>query len=252
MSSASASSASPVILMDPFCLKQFAPAPAAGGQHISIPCAADDFARRTNEWFAANPQALQGGYAPFCKHLFIPASTFAFSAKVPCAYAPITDANRAKLESTYSARTEKELPVLTRFFSRGAVDAPDATFIDVILYSRAQIAKENAAMASKPTTSSAAAPAADSTSKSPSADPAPKLLSDSLSTAGLAAQDPSSTWEWGIVSLKPQSVAHETPMNPITIMRNALGVEEGGSGIPLDREAYLKSVAFWQAHAIVQ
>lgn len=99
-------------------------------------------------------------------------------------------------------------------------------------------------MASKPSTA-AAAPAAG-------AEAAPKLLSDSLSTAGAAAQDASSAWEWGIVSIKPQSVSHETPMNPITIMRNALGVEEGGSGIPLDREAYLKSVAFWQAHAIVQ
>ncbi len=41
----------------------------------------------------------------------------------------------------------------------------------------------------------------------------------------------------------------ETPMAPITMMRNALGVEEGGSGVPLDREAYLRSVAFWSTHA---
>lgn len=38
----------------------------------------------------------------------------------------------------------------------------------------------------------------------------------------------SPVWEWGIVSIKPQNVDHETPMNPITIMRNALGVAEGG------------------------
>ena len=35
----------------------------------------------------------------------------------------------------------------------------------------------------------------------------------------------------------------------ITMMRNALGVEEGGSGVPLDREAYARSVAFWERHA---
>ena len=38
-------------------------------------------------------------------------------------------------------------------------------------------------------------------------------------------------------------------MTPITMLRNALGVEEGGSGVPLDREAYLRSVAFWEGNA---
>lgn len=28
-------------------------------------------------------------------------------------------------------------------------------------------------------------------------------------------------------------------------MRNALGKEEGGSGIPLKREEYMKSVKYW-------
>jgi hypothetical protein len=36
---------------------------------------------------------------------------------------------------------------------------------------------------------------------------------------------------------------------PITMMRNALGVDEGGSGVRIDREAYAKSVAFWERHA---
>jgi hypothetical protein len=38
-------------------------------------------------------------------------------------------------------------------------------------------------------------------------------------------------------------------MAPITMMRNALGVAEGGSGVPLDAEAYRKSVEYWQGHA---
>jgi hypothetical protein len=38
----------------------------------------------------------------------------------------------------------------------------------------------------------------------------------------------------------------ETPMQPITMMRNALGKEEGGSGVPLDREKYMKSVNYWR------
>jgi hypothetical protein len=41
----------------------------------------------------------------------------------------------------------------------------------------------------------------------------------------------------------------ETPMAPITMLRNALGVEEGGSGVPIDREAYRRSAAFWRTHA---
>ena len=31
-------------------------------------------------------------------------------------------------------------------------------------------------------------------------------------------------------------------MDPITMMRNALGKEEGGSGVKLNREEYMKSV----------
>ena len=46
-----------------------------------------------------------------------------------------------------------------------------------------------------------------------------------------------------------QDVDYELPMQPITMMRNALGAEEGGSGVALSREAYSASVAFWAAHA---
>lgn len=40
-----------------------------------------------------------------------------------------------------------------------------------------------------------------------------------------------------------QMEPYETPMQPITMMRNALGREEGGSGVPVDRDAYAKWVA---------
>lgn len=40
-------------------------------------------------------------------------------------------------------------------------------------------------------------------------------------------------YDFGIISVKPQDVPHETPMDPITMMRNALGKEEGGSGVKL-------------------
>lgn len=55
--------------------------------------------------------------------------------------------------------------------------------------------------------------------------------------------------DFGIVGCMYTAEPEEIPMAPITMMRNALGVEEGGSGVPLDRKAYLRSVAYWDAHA---
>ena len=40
-------------------------------------------------------------------------------------------------------------------------------------------------------------------------------------------------------------------MDPITAMRNALGRDQGGSGVPLDPEAYRQSVEFWSNNATI-
>jgi len=53
------------------------------------------------------------------------------------------------------------------------------------------------------------------------------------------------------VSIKAQNVDSELPMQPITVMRNALGKDQGGSGVPLDREAYMKSYEYWNKHATI-
>ena len=63
---------------------------------------------------------------------------------------------------------------------------------------------------------------------------------------------PETSSPWGIISVKGQLCDYELPMQPITMMRNALGVEEGGSGIPLDRKKYKESVAFWTAHVAIK
>ena len=55
--------------------------------------------------------------------------------------------------------------------------------------------------------------------------------------------------EWGVVGCLYTMQPEEIPMAPVTMMRNALGVDEGGSGVPLDREAYRRSVEFWDANA---
>jgi len=58
--------------------------------------------------------------------------------------------------------------------------------------------------------------------------------------------------EWGAVAILGQSHSNEEPMKPETMLRNALGVEEGGSGVPLDKEQYLKSVNFWTSNLTVK
>jgi hypothetical protein len=55
--------------------------------------------------------------------------------------------------------------------------------------------------------------------------------------------------DWGIVGCIYTAEPEEVPMAPITMLRNALGVEEGGSGVALDRQAYRRSVAFWERNA---
>ena len=88
----------------------------------------------------------------------------------------ITAENERLLRSGYEARTPEELPVLQRWFDAGDVETPTAEWLDIILYSGEQIVKENAAMGKERT----------------------------------------QTEPWGIVSIKPQNVSTELPMQPIT------------------------------------
>jgi len=55
--------------------------------------------------------------------------------------------------------------------------------------------------------------------------------------------------EWGVVGCLYTETPAEIPMAPITMMRNALGTSEGGSGVALDPVAYRDSVAYWDNHA---
>ena len=106
--------------------------------------------------------------------------------------------------------------MLVEWIDSSELPPPTATFLDVILYSRQQLDLERAATNGQGQTAA------------PLIDPA--------------------RGDWGIISVKGQLCDYELPMQPITAMRNALGKEEGGSGVPLDREEYLKSVAFWSMH----
>jgi len=191
------------LVIDPFCYKQFDPSSGS----IQIPYDMQAFEQEINKIYSA--EKLSDGYAPFCKHLFV----LNFTNAQVCTL-DITPQNKHLLETSYEARTEQELPVLSRWFPKEALgDVPVAKYLDVILYSFDQVQKENESM---------------------------------------GRQDPNSNYDWGVVSIKPQDVDFELPMQPITVMRNALGKEEGGSGIPLNREAYLRSVEYWKDKAIIR
>ena len=176
------------------------------GTRISFDKAA--FVRKIQEAHSSGRSPLVDGYAPFCKHVFVPNFVGAKVGNVE-----ITKANAHILKSGYSARSDAELAVLTRWFQASDVEAPEATHLDVILYSREQLELERAAVPSK------------------------------------GARPPLPNAPWGIISVKAQNEDYETPMQPITMMRNALGREEGGSGVPLEREKYNASVEYWRNHA---
>eukprot|EP00197_Chlamydomonas_leiostraca_P007911 CAMPEP_0202862186 /NCGR_PEP_ID=MMETSP1391-20130828/3319_1 /ASSEMBLY_ACC=CAM_ASM_000867 /TAXON_ID=1034604 /ORGANISM="Chlamydomonas leiostraca, Strain SAG 11-49" /LENGTH=215 /DNA_ID=CAMNT_0049541683 /DNA_START=122 /DNA_END=769 /DNA_ORIENTATION=- len=194
--------------LDAFAIRQWDD-PNYGGTRISYDKA--EFVAKVHEMFKASGAKLVDGYAPFCKHVFVPNFV---GAKVGALR--VSDDNRHLLRSGYTKRRPEELAVLSRWFRACDVTVPDAAYLDLILYSREQLVKEYAAM------------------------PTAKGSPDDLPNV-----------PWGIISVKAQYVDYETPMQPITMLRNALGREEGGSGVPLDRDAYSKSVEYWENHATI-
>ena len=176
-----------------------------------------DFVRKIHDYHTSSSSGehkLVDGYAPFCKHVFVPNFV---NAKV--ATVEITKENEHLLKSGYSARSENELAVLTRWFhvndifGDNAEDIKTSKMLDIILYSRDQLVKER-----------------EATGKADPNRPLPDA-------------------PWGIISIKAQDEPLELPMQPITMMRNALGKSEGGSGVPLEKSKYDASVAYWRNHA---
>lgn len=203
------------LVVDPFCFRQFRENDTSKGYTGTVfDVSIEDFERIVNERF--NEGDLKDGYARFCKHLFVENDFTDAVLNV----LPITAQNEGLLRTAYEARNERELPVLVRFFPKELLDLaalPKAKYLDLILYSREQIRKENSAQ-------------------------------------GIAVEDEEGSQTaapWGIVSIKAQDSDAELPMNPITNMRNALGKEHGGSGVPLDRAAYMEAVNYWKDRAII-
>lgn len=119
--------------LDAFCLRQWEDAGYSGTRLSGGRAAQELLVSRCAEATAAGAP-LVDGYAPFCKHLFLPNFCGATVGALR-----VTGANRALLRSGYSARTPAELPVLQRWFSLADVGPlPVAKHLDVILYSREQ------------------------------------------------------------------------------------------------------------------
>lgn len=157
---------------------------------------------------------IMDGYAPFCKLIAIPNFTNARVGSMP-----IDMANYQYLRSGYSSRTEKELPVMSRWFEL-PLPAPVADYLIVIVYSKEQIDKEGREMEGE------------------GDNPEEKYIPFDA--------------DWGVVAILGQTHPNEEPMAPITMLRNALGTKEGGSGVPIDRDKYLASVEFWKNNAVVK
>mmetsp|Transcript_4367 Transcript_4367/g.11853 ORF Transcript_4367/g.11853 Transcript_4367/m.11853 type:complete len:257 (+) Transcript_4367:57-827(+) len=194
--------------LDGFALRQWDD-PNYGGTRINFD--KKQFVEQVHQLFNESGGRLVDGYAPFCKHIFVPNFV---GAKVGAL--EITDSNRHLLGSGYTRRRPEELAVLSRWFKAKDVEVPEAAYLDLILYSREQLVKEYAAM--------------------------PSAKGEGVELPNVP---------WGIISVKAQNEPFETPMQPITMLRNALGREEGGSGVPIDKEAYNKSVEYWEHHATI-
>lgn len=70
---------------------------------------------------------------------------------------------------------------------------------------------------------------------------------EQLSVEGIEIEE-----DYGIVAVKAEMTPEESPPVPVTIFRNAIGVDEGGNGLKLDHDAYKASVAYWDRFATVK
>jgi hypothetical protein len=177
------------------------------------------------------------GYAPFCSILIFKNFT---EAKV--GVMPITLENHQYLRSGYSSRTPEELPVLSRWFEL-PLSAPKANYLAVVLYSKEQLELENKAELIRKF---------ESYEKRNN-----KILSEEdkkeLSKLdGFKSEFDGTDYQWGVVAILAQTNKTEDPMSPMTMLRNAMGTAEGGSGFPIDRGKYKESVDFWEKNAIIK
>ena len=194
------------LILDKFSFRSFDN--IRNSNYISI--SKEEFIKKVNELYKSSKDLVEG-YAPFCKHLFVKNFVKGFK---PCHF-EINDKIKPLIISKYDSRQKNELPVLIRYIDLKTInkeEIPDALFLDLILYSKEQIISEMKEMKAEE-----------------------KEINEMIEK----------DFDWGIISIKPLNIGHELPFVPITIMRNSLGKNEGGSGVPIDRKKYMEGVEFW-------
>ena len=122
------------IALDEFALRQFTD-PTYAGTRVSM--APSAFMARVWEYYGERKRiqdefndapVLVDGYAPFCKHLFMPN----FVPGLRDGAVRITPANEPAIKTAYEARREEELPVLVRYFPKESVHPPESRYLDLI------------------------------------------------------------------------------------------------------------------------
>ena len=197
---------------DPFVTRQFSQNFSGTKVNLEIKDELLEVINETYQYGLGDIGQLLDSEWSFCKYLVIP-NEFG----VKCAVRPITLDIYPYIRTDYSQRTPEELAVLTRYVQLPpGFKSADANYIVLVLYSKEQLQKEF----------------------KPKEEGQDFYFDDNV--------------EWGIVSIMGTVLPHPDPLVPITIMRNALGVEEGGNGEVLNKKVYNESVEFWSKHILVK
>ena len=101
-----AAAAGDTFYLDAFAARQWDD-PKYSGTRISFD--KDDFVRKVHEYHK-NGSALVDGYAPFCKHVFVPNFVGAKAGSVN-----ISNEIKGSIETAYESRSPEELAVLSRY-----------------------------------------------------------------------------------------------------------------------------------------
>jgi len=197
---------------DPFVNRQFSPGFSGTKVDLEIKQELLDVINDTYQYGLGDIGQLLDSEWNFCKYLVIK-NDFG----IKCAVREITLDIYPYIRTDYVSRTPEELPILTRFVQlppgfKGQV----ANYVVFVLYSREQLDKEF----------------------KPKEEGQEFYFDDSV--------------EWGIVSIMGTMEPKPDPLVPITIMRNSLGIEEGGNGEVLNKKVYNESVEFWSKYILVK
>ena len=215
-----------------FCInRQFIDNPSFSGTKI-LDKTPEEFSGKINDMLKADSIKLtEGELYSFAPHIFIDKQTLirnGLNLNLILNDIPI-EGLQSLIKSDYMSRNEKEIKILTRWIDKKDVEPsiiPVFNFIDIVLYTKEHLLKEINERIEKGTNSEA----------------------DLIDKHKL--EDPSITH--GVVKIIAMSERKETPIDPITMIRNHLGMEFGGNGEKINLVKYQESVDYWSRHVLLK